>query len=756
MASGPTVHAHGLGREGMGMAETGVGDMDVGILAGALGDRLPPVVYALADCRINKIADGRVPLQQLQGQPAGIRARPLAAEPRRQLHQGLLDALLLGEREAAALAAVGDGECTLLTDYPGDVPNNFHAVAGNRVLVAWQSRYCQSGFPGYTGGNISDAETLAAYLGIDNAVDAYLTDLFGVAGSQGSVDYRTQEAFPGEYDGVGEVPYNCLWAARGVLRPNPEATTDADATELVWFQAERLTSGRRDVNRIEVSCAAGGGCAITWQEDPEGLRPGEGEGAGTGWAGATTNSQTDVWYSFIEWEDFDIVDPESIDTSADPVPLADNVLNTGRPKPYVPMMVPARLTNNARCQTNAVDGYCNSDVDLAYGLVDQCVGTIQIPAGPQGNLQDVCVVDANRSGTLDAGDLPNVANTAASRPRLNLRPRDTDGDGITDDAWVIVIHEEDKGLGRFGFLNDEAWDGNLDSTGTGCDDPRADPDDNCEREIGKNQFYISFALGTPQTSVLDGTAAADVDFSLLNHLVAQHAMYNAPEVNWITGTFYPPMSTLDMWDFGDLNFSIFNTEIARRASLMSQPLGKALASAEATGQDEVIMAMPLFKEGVINQGGPADIMARRIAITVADRCDSWQPGPGPGGVQPFLDEALGTCNVEDDGELSDCEIAVTGEVCVEGNVQGTEIILDLYSGGDENVLLCDEFATVRVEDGTTFTGICELEDDLVNEDWGLPCTVKTVVGPGSTQGQGQVSDAIDVEYTDGLPECVDY
>ena len=55
---------------------------------------------------------------------------------------------------------------------------------------------------------------------------------------------------------------------------------------------------------------AGAGCAVTWQEDPEGTRPGEGEGPGTGWSGATTASKTDIWYSFIEWEDFDIVDDD--------------------------------------------------------------------------------------------------------------------------------------------------------------------------------------------------------------------------------------------------------------------------------------------------------------------------------------------------------------------------------------------------------------------------------------------------------------
>lgn len=651
-----------------------------------------------------------------------------------------------------------DGECTQLTEYPGDVNNIFHSVAGNKAMVAWQSKYCAAGFPGYTGGAVNDAEIIATYLGIDNTVDLYLTDVFVVGGSQGSTDYKTLEEFPGEYDGVGEVPFSCLWAARGVARENPEAP---GTTEMVWFQAERLTSGRRDVNRIEVSCVAGGGCGVTWQEDPEGLRPGEGEGAGTGWAGATTNSQTEVWFSFIEWEDLDILDPESAGLT-EPLPLANNVLTTGRPQPYVPMAVPVRLSNNARCSV-PVDGkanYCEEAFAGPYLIKNQCVGTVDVPLGSQGNIQPICVVDSNNNDIMDFGDLPNVGNTAASRPRLNLQARDSDGDGLTDDAWVIIIHEEDKGLGRFGFLVDQVWDENIDSVGTFCGDPDTDKEDLCvEADVGKNQFYLSFALGTPQTSVVDGTAADEVDFSLVNALAGQHNLYNAPEVNWRTGTFYPPMTTLDMWDFStdsvDLNYKIFNTEIARRAALMTQPLAKALASAEATGQDEVIMAMPLFKEGIINQGGPADIMVRRIAITVKDRCDDWAPGPGPGGVQPFLDEALGTCKVEDDGKLSDCQIAVKGEVCVEGN-EGSRINLSLYSGGDENVLLCRRVAVIRVDDGTSFTGICELQDDLVNEDWGLPCTVKAVVGPGSTAGQGQVSDPIDVEYTDGLPVCVDY
>ncbi len=52
--------------------------------------------------------------------------------------------------------------------------------------------------------------------------------------------------------------------------------------------------------------------------------------------------------------------------------------------------------------------------------------------------------------------------------------------------------------------------------------------------------------------------------------------------------------------------TLYDTEIARRASLMVQAPGKVAASASG------LAAMPLFKQGVINQGGPADIMGRRF------------------------------------------------------------------------------------------------------------------------------------------------
>ncbi len=139
---------------------------------------------------------------------------------------------------------------------------------------------------------------------------------------------------------------------------------------MVWTKPERLTSGRRDPNRIEVKGVQGAGFVITWQEDPDGLRPGQGEGPGEGWSGAVAHDKTDVWYSFIPWEYFDLVeDPD--DPAGEPVNIALHDLNlTGRPQAYVPMAVPMRLTNNDKCvadeygpgatpSENKVFSYCN-------------------------------------------------------------------------------------------------------------------------------------------------------------------------------------------------------------------------------------------------------------------------------------------------------------------------------------------------------------------------------------------------------------
>ncbi|HEY9148633.1 MAG TPA: choice-of-anchor O protein, partial [Gammaproteobacteria bacterium] len=503
--------------------------------------------------------------------------------------------------DSASAPVDGDG-----FTYPsGDVNNIVHATAGNKVVVAWQSRSCSQGSPAYTlsdntGALTEEGAAVASYLGITTGTDLYLDDVFGVAGSQGSVDYVALG-----YPSVGLVPFNCLWTARGVLLTDDDSTGDvnegddprtADVTEsshIVWYNAERLTSGRRDVNRVEIQMVAGAGAAITWQEDPEGLLPGSGEGPGEGWSGAIANNQTDTWYSFLPWEHFEAVQNDAdIATPYDALTDYWVTVDTTKPKAYVPFAVPMRLTNNARCNATVLDdpttddAYCGITA-VNYGLKNQCVDTTDIPQGPQGTLNPICVSEDG---------LPNVANTAATRARLSLQPRDTDGDGVTDSAWAVVVAEESKGMGRFFFKTGESGA----TTATPC----TEGEEECEEaDIGKNIWYYSFDMGKPQTS------ADTSETGLVANLVNQGNLINQPEVDWRTGEFFPPMSTADMWDFGDYNFDIYRTEIARRGSLMVQPVGNVVTD---VGPGRDLTALLLYKQGLMNQGGPADIMARRL------------------------------------------------------------------------------------------------------------------------------------------------
>ncbi len=522
--------------------------------------------------------------------------------------------------------------------YPGDVVNVFHAVAGENVLVAWPSRYCSSGQPNYSldqedpsDEQLARRTAIADYLGIDlgtaSADDLYLIDMFGVGGKQGSVDYA-EDRWP-QNQVVGEVPYNCLWTARGQLVAGDDPRTEAlEESYMRWFKAERLTSGRRDVNRIETRCVEGAGCAITWQEDPDGLRAGQGLGPGGGWSGATANSQTDIWYSYIDWDDFNVVQDPADDTGATPMTLADYELAaedtsvTQKPKPFVPFAMPMRMTDNAKCNTGNPQPYCygtaldgvagtvpefpagDGTFPMDYGLRDMCYDIVQIETGPNNELGDICVSEDG---------LPLVGNTASTRPRLNLFGYDSDADDVTDSAFAVVITEEDKGLGRFGFPTDDL--GNFIYDGGYCDPESAD--DCVEFDIGKNIWYHSFGM-----SLVDDYASdeyADDGDGLPANLGDHGNMLNQPEINWQTGEMFLPADTQFMWDFGDYNYEIYNTEIARRGSMLAQGITKAQES------DHNLIALPTWKQGIMNQGGPADVMSRRILVD-----DSWVAGaPNP-------------------------------------------------------------------------------------------------------------------------------
>lgn len=114
-------------------------------------------------------------------------------------------------------------------------------------------------------------------------------------------------------------------------------------------------------------------------------------------------------------------------------------------------------------------------------------------------------------------------------------------------------------------------------------------------------------MGRPQTS-------ADLsETGLVRNLVSQGNLLTQPEIDWRTGEFFPPLDTADMWNFQndghDYNYLIHRTEYSRRGSLLVQPVRDL-----ATGGSETnnLLSMVLFKQGLMQQGGPADIFGRRI------------------------------------------------------------------------------------------------------------------------------------------------
>ena len=430
--------------------------------------------------------------------------------------------------------------------YPGDAHNMTFAIAGDKVLIGWISKYCDGGLPAYS---MKDDD--------DNNI---YPDIWGVAGSQKSVDYTLQG-----YPEVGEIPYSCVWSARGKL---VEVELDDAGTmgyDILWTKAERLTSGRRDANRLEMNGDSSTGFMMVWQEDPEGLRPGQGLGPGEGWSGAVVNGQTDLWYSAISMEDFEKVWSDDSDTAAETT--YDEYTGETIPKVVVPMALPVRLTDNKMCKASGSDPYCYIDFD-SLDEEGNLVLPDELPTAPTAE-SDFCATQ--ESWTNPGGSTLNLCVTedgrvlqgrvGASRPRVNVQPYDSDGDGIYDSSWVIMGAEESKALGE------------------GTSDEEVEPED-----IGKNMWYYSFDMLKPA-------------------VVQQGGMLNWPAKDPETGEFFEKLVD----DFGN---EFYETEISRRFSHFSQPIHQIGESG--------VSAVMIVKQGILNQGGPADIFLRRMQVPDED------------------------------------------------------------------------------------------------------------------------------------------
>jgi hypothetical protein len=488
-----------------------------------------------------------------------------------------------------------------LVGTPGHSWKPMLKVKDNKIFVAWSDKYCRGGRPGYAitvcpdidGDGLPDecevcreteegSRCMIDYPGDD----AYWQDdIFGVGGPQRTVFYD-------DYPEMGEVPYSCVWTARGMIEP---ATGD-----IQWFKPERLTSGRRDAFQIFAGAGTGVAFAIVWQEDPKGLMPGEGDGPGEGWSGANTHNKADVWYSYITLSDFGKIDtayPEGGFGEHD-----DDIVDTdpelaGRVKALVPMSLPVKISDNDVCSLEniaAEGGSGEHDFDgEGEGTHRYCgtiegIGTADIPgsnplcaytiekANPRGEIHNVCVTADGR--LLDG-------NTGSSRPNIFLQPyKKPNG---SKSAWVIIGYEESKGVGS-------PPEGEHDDDGCGgADDYVPDwpveasddhDDDRYKPDMGKNVIYHSFDLSNPKT-------------------VSGGGIINLPE----TDANGDPVYLVD--EFGELLLDWKGDpqlayENARRVRFITQPKSKA-------GGSKTVL-VTLYREGEEGSGKPADVFMRRM------------------------------------------------------------------------------------------------------------------------------------------------
>jgi hypothetical protein len=347
---------------------------------------------------------------------------------------------------------------------------------------------------------------------------------------------------------------------------------------------------------MEAACVGGAGCVITWQEDPEGLRPGKGEGPGEGWSGAIAHHETDIWYSYIDWQNFDLVmDGDNIVSIGHYLETNDS----GRPKAAVPFSIPVRLTDNAMCQApdegeQADDPYCYIDFD-ASGEADACATDvmydIETPEGPTQTVY-MCVAE---DGRLMRG------NTASTRTRTNLRGYDSAADAAegTDSGWVILAYEESKGLGE-----------------------EDDEDEADKIDMGKNIWYHTFDMFHPelvnQGMILNQPAIYPEEFEL-GDLIGYDLLLEDVSIYGIESPAgdFAIIDPDPIYSVVGLESTVYQTEIARRYSQITQPASYAGESG--------MVALAMYKQGIVRQGGPADVFARRFVIP--DEFDAQNDNP---------------------------------------------------------------------------------------------------------------------------------
>ena len=307
------------------------------------------------------------------------------------------------DRSSIEVLWEGDAEY----EYPGHAQKPEMAISGQNIVVAWNDKFCPSGNPLNLEGN---------------STVGYADDLFGVNGTQGSIDYGTLDddnitytpyyaEFADKY--VYEAPFSCIWTERG--------TIDPVTAEITWHAPIQLTSGTRDTNKIWLAGSAAG-FALTWQEDTMGLKAGKGAGPGEGWSGATGNRGTDIWYTSIK---------AGVDFNASTDHDANESTREQSDKNF---HYPVRITDNEQCQdkedgqTPYCEYYCSNYPTITSTQGNQSEGNVTRCTTPDTDML---------TDTLSVLD----GDTGASRVALKILATDSEGEHI-----VVLGYEETKAL----------------------------------------------------------------------------------------------------------------------------------------------------------------------------------------------------------------------------------------------------------------------------------------------------------------------
>jgi len=529
--------------------------------------------------------------------------------------------------------------------FPGDSRGPQQKIAADKILVVWTSAYARGGKPSFSIKTDDDYPYDDLYA---------VNDVWGVRGKQGSVNYDEDKDVGDQ--GIGEIPYYALWACRGVLvwEGNVDEFPDRQIGEVVWFKPERLTSGRRDAFFAMAGSAKNVGFAVAWQEDPGGLLPGSCKGGGDGWSGATVHKKTDIWYSYIEYDDFDLID-ENWDP-ADPNHSADELGGpdehgqqpeiSNRPKWLVPMSLPVRISDNSVVNTENLK--VQLDPDTGLPVIDPNTGSyIQLDGALE---EDYLATEHEGEGGCDDGDGDGdgdhngnsgrgggwgMARYAYMLPELGLA--DFSGSTAVWDGTLEGDYRPDSGNRWYSFINKAGAlktvlvtaDGRpLDGDTGACrphlmvmpggwailgyeetkglgippegehgeedDVDRPEPDDK-----GKNIIYHSFKFNQPD-------------------LISAGNVLNLPALDdngELIPIFYKDAAG-ESTDF----FRQYKTENARRYRTIAQPK-EWLKKYKSKSRTSMVA---IYKQGREGSGKPSDVFAIR-ALVPADELDNTVP-----------------------------------------------------------------------------------------------------------------------------------